>query len=296
MIQLFSAAGATGNVFLVKNGRRINKGLAYSGFVVPMTTVTVVPTTIQILDFAVEARTKDKQVVTIAGNLKVTLAPEKAVSQFDFTVNKKTGSYVASWQNILKAAVIEKVLAPIQEKAKELDVAVATQSHKDFETAVLAALAADTSGLSIKGIAIESCSIIKIEPEDEEIGEAIGSKEHEEMLAQADEARHARQMGAAESEREVKEYEADTVFKLEEKKANTALELEKKKAALLEEQRKNKQAEAEIEAESLRTRLAPLKELSGGTLLGAAIMEGAKNGRGGGLTITTELLTALGQK
>ena len=52
LITLFRSAGATGHVFFLKNGRTRDMGLAYSGFIGPMTTVAIVPTTPQILNFA----------------------------------------------------------------------------------------------------------------------------------------------------------------------------------------------------------------------------------------------------
>src|SRR5215210_7413183 len=134
--RLFRSAGATGHVFLVKNGRTANKGLAYSGLIGPLTTVAVVPTTPRILDFAVEARTSDKQRIVVTGNVKVTLDPRQAVRSFDFTVVAANGSYRAAWEKMLHEIVIARVLAPIRTKAQTLDVEAATQSHTSFEDAL----------------------------------------------------------------------------------------------------------------------------------------------------------------
>lgn len=283
MIRLFRSAGATGHVFFLKNGRIADRGLAYSGFIGPKTTVAVVPTTPQILNFAIDAQTKDKQSVVVQGSLTATLTPSKAISKFDFTVNPKDGGYVSQWEQVLNAKVIERVLRAVLNKVKELDVETAMQSQKEVEDAVTAALGENT--FADDGITVNSCSIPKIEPNDEEVEGAIGAKERQAMLAEADKALHDRRLEAAANERAVKEYEADT-----------RLGLEKKQGALIDEQAINKEKEAKADAKATEIRLAPLKDVEAGKLLGAAIMDAAKTGRLGSLAITSEFLAAVGQK
>jgi SPFH domain / Band 7 family len=283
LVSFFRKAGATGRVFFFSNGRANDKGLAYSGFVGPKTTVAVVPTTPQILNFAIDAKTKDKQDVVVQGSLMVTLTPTTAVTKFDFTVNTKDGSYVSGWQQILNAKVIERVLRAVRDKVRDLEVPDATRSEQEVEQAVTDAVGKDA--FSVDGITVASCSIEKIEASDDEVGNAIGAEERQGMLTEADKALHDRRLKASQNERAVKQYEADT-----------KLELEKKQGALLEEQAKNKQKEAETDAEATKTRLAPLKDVESGKLVGAAIMEAAKSGRMTNIAITTELLAAIGQK
>ncbi len=284
MFNFFRGAGATGNVFFLSGGKAKNMGLAYSGFVGPKTTVAVVPTTAQVLDFDVDARTEDKQSITVAGNIKVTFSPAVAVAKFDFTVNKD-GSYVSSWEEALRAFVIEQVFAPIRNKAKSFKVETSLQSHQDFETSVSGSLSGADSPFASLGISFESCSIARVEAEDEDVAEAIGSKERQTMLEGSDKAIHERRLKGAQNERAVKKYEA-----------GTKLELEKQQSVLLDEQAKNKQKEAEADAEATKTRLAPLQGVEAGKLIGAAIMDAAKTGRLGSLAITSEFLAAVGQK
>lgn len=283
LIRLFRSAGATGHVFFLKNGRIADKGLAYSGFIGLKTTVAVVPTTPQILNFAIDAQTKDKQNVVVRGSLTATLTPETAVSKFDFTVEPKNGGYLSNWVPVLNAKVVERVVRAVLDKVKYLDVEEATRSQKLVEDAVTAALGSNT--FWDDGITIGSCSIPKIEPADEEVEGAIGANERQTMLTNADKALHDRRLKAAENERAVKEYEA-----------GTRLELEKKQGILLEEQAKNRKMEAETDAEATKIRLEPLKDVESGKLLGAAIMDLAKSGRLGSLAITSEFLAAMGQK
>jgi hypothetical protein len=283
LITLFRSAGATGHVFFLKNGRTADKGLAYSGFIGPKTTVAVVPTTPQILNFAIDAQTKDKQNVVVRGSLTATLIPQTAVSKFDFTVETRNGGYLGNWNQVLNAKVVERVLRAVLNRVKELDVEDATRAQKDVEDAVTAALGENI--FSEDGISVNSCSIPKIEPTDEEVEEAIGANERQTMLTEADRALHERRMKASGNERTVKQYEADTRF-----------ELEKKQGDLLDEQAKNKEKEANADARAIEIRLAPLEKVDAGKLLGAAIMDAAKSGRLGSMAITSEFLAAVGQK
>jgi len=282
-IGLFRKAGATGHVFFLKNGRIRDKGLAYSGFIGPQTTVAVVPTTPQILHFAIEAQTSDNQAVVVQGSLTAILAPPVAVRRFDFTVDPLRGGYVGNWLEVVHARVIARVLRAVLDKVKTLTVKESTHSQSQVEQAVIDALGAAV--FLADGIAIESCSIPKIEPKDDEVTASIGAQERQTMLTASDKALHDRRLKASTNERALKQYEADT-----------RLELERKQGELLEEQAKNKQKEAETDARATTIRLAPLKDVEAGKLLGAAVMEAAKGGHVGNIAITSEFLAAINQK
>ena len=283
--KLFRGARATGHVFFLNRGRARNKGLAFSGYVGPMTTVAVVPTTPQILDFSIPARTQDKQTIIVTGNVKVALVPATAVSKFDFTVNTRDGSYLSPWDQSLRAIVIEHVLGPVRDKAKALGVEAAIQAHKDFEDLIKTRISERGNPLAGKGVNVESCSIAKVDASDKEVEQSIGAKQRQEMLAQADKALHERRLKAAENDRAVLEYEAATKLKLEQDRAK-----------LVEETGKNEVTTAENDARAIEIRLLPFKAADAGKVLGAALMEMAKNGRIGSLSVVPELFAALQDK
>lgn len=282
MIRLFRSAGATGHVFLMNNSRSQDKGLAYSGFIGPMTTVAVVPTTPQILNFAIIAQTKDKQKVTVSGNITASLIPAVSVRKFDFTVDVGSGGYQGDWSKTINALIVERAVRAVHAKLRDLDVEDATRSQKEVEDAIMAELGGDN--LAIDGISVTSCSIPKIDP-DNEVSAAIGASERQTMLAAADMALHDRRLKAAGNDRAVREFDAQTNLKLEEERAK-----------LIDEQGKNKEKEAEADAKATELRLAPLKDIDAGKLLGAALIEGLKEDRIGTIVIGPELLGALQQK
>lgn len=285
LVTLFRNAGATGHVFFLAGGKAKSKGVAFSGFVLPMTTVAVVPGTAQVIDFSVEALTADKQSVTVTGNLKLVLVPETAVSKFDFTVNAKTGGYIASWQQALRTMVIEHVLAPIHDKARTLTVEEVISSHKDFENAVKAVVTSATNPLVRMGITVESCSIARIEADDDDVAKAIGSRERQAMLTESDAAMHNRRLKAVDNERTVRTFEAETVLKLEEERAK-----------LLAKQAENEKTKAETDAAATKIRMAPLGDVEAGKLLGAALLKMAETGRIGTLSVCPELFAAMENK
>ena len=202
---LFSKAGATGHVFLLGSGIARDKGLAYSGFLLPWTTVAVVPTVPQIMNFAIEALTKDNQKVVVRGSLTATLNPTATVSKFDFTVTKETGAYTSQWQQVMQSLVIERILRAVLGKIKDLDVKEAVSSQQIIEDEVIKLVGGNA--LAAHGINVTSCSVPKIDPVDEEIRDAIGATEREAMLTTADKARHTRQMTASQNERDLGEFE-----------------------------------------------------------------------------------------
>ena len=283
LISLFRKAGATGHVFFLKNGKVRDKGVAYSGFIGPQTTVAVVPTTPQILNFAIEAQTSDNQDVVVQGSLTALLAPAVAVRRLDFTVDPVRGGYIGNWAEVVKARVIAGVLRAVLDKVKTLAVDESTHAQSQIEKAVVDALG--PAVFQADGITIESCSIPRIEPKDDEVRASIGAQERQSMPTESDRALHERRLKAATNERAIKQYEADT-----------RLELERKQGELLDEQAKNKKKEAETDATATTIRLAPLQNVDPGKLLGAAVMEAAKGGHVGSIAITSELLAGINQK
>ncbi len=285
MIRYFRSAGATGHVFFARNGKKIDKGIAYSALIGPKTTVAVVPTTPQILDFTVDAKTKDNQTVQVTGNVKVLLVPQKAESKLDFTVDAATGAYKSPWQSVLRALVVERVLGPVRAKVRLLDVADVISANADIEKAVTDGITSGERQLSEKGVEVESCSAAKIEPQDEEVGESIGAPEREAMLTEADDAVHTRRIRAAENERAVQTYEV-----------KTQLEVEKERNKLITKQGKNKIKEATDDAEATKKRLAPFAAVEAGPALAAALMQFAEKGHVENLSIGPELFTAIARK
>jgi hypothetical protein len=279
---LFRAAGATGYVFTLSHGRFHDKGIGWSGYIWPGTTVAVVPAIPQIVSFVITAYTRDKQKIVVRGQVQALLIADVAKNFFDFTVDRRTGGYHAKWDTLLQSAIIEAILTPIRDQALKLDVSSAITSQPLFESAVAESLASGKSVLATRGVRIETCSITLAEPADTDVSAAIGSKEREDLLSAADTARHERRLKAVENDRAIKTFEAET-----------SLKLEQEKGKLVEEEGKNQIAAASSEAEATRISLEPLTNTEAGQLMAASLMVAAREGKLGSIAITTELLAAV---
>lgn len=280
LITLFRGAGANGHVFCFKGGQPINKGLAFSGLIGPRTIVAVVPTTPQILDFSIRAQTLDSQIVNVVGSLTVTLIPQTAISNFDFTVDLKTGGYTGDWDKTLRAQASERIVRSVLTKMKDLKIEESLHSQQQVEEAVMAALL-DQSFVGI-GIRVNSCSIPRIEPMDPEVKASIGASERQAMLTDADRALHTRRTEASSNERAIKQYEAETALKLEEARAK-----------LIEQQSANDLKKAHADAEAGEIRLKPFESLSPAKALTIGFMKGCEAGQIGSVTLTSELFAAI---
>lgn len=282
---IFRGARATGRVYFINGGVYKDKGLAYSGFVGPFTTVAVAPTIEQIVPFSIPAKSSDQQDVTVSGSIKVVLTPQVAVQKFDLTVDPRSGSYLARWESALADLVSEETLTPVRAEAAKLDIEGIVSAENKFEAAILAHFEARTQALAEKGIQFRSVSVSSSLPDDEDVTESIGVEEREKLLAAADNARHERQMNASQNARKVQTYDAETKLKLEEGRAT-----------LIAEQNKNKKTEAEGDAVAIIERLKPFVDMDAGKMLGVSINEMAKGGRVGTLVISPDILAALDKK
>lgn len=235
---------------------------------------------------SLDAKTSDKQDVSASGEITVAFDAAKALRAFDFTVDIAGGGYVGPWQVVLQQLLNEQVMGPLRTKLGKLKIEEAVSAQPQLEEAIAKALDADTPAgkvLAEKGVRYVSCSMADVAPQDDDVASALGVKEREAMLAEADDARHERRMSAAENERTIKTYEAATVLSLEEEKAK-----------LVKKQGQNEEDKAKFDALASTARLAPFSKAKPGAVLVAAVMKMADRGVTS-LTISPELLAAIKQ-
>ncbi len=153
MLTLFRGAGATGQVFSLAHGKVKDRGIGWSGFVAPWTTLAVVPTTPRIVSFSIEAYTQDMQKITILGSLQVQLHPSVAIKTFDLTVDTRRGTHLDRWETVLQALLVEHLHQPIRSKAHEVTTEEAVTANRQFQDAVTHAIVGPDSPLAPLGIA-----------------------------------------------------------------------------------------------------------------------------------------------
>jgi hypothetical protein len=276
-IQLFTLAGPTDRVFAYRGGRLVKQGMGITKWVLPTTSIAVVPTARQKQAFEFEIYTKDNQGFKVAGEITFEIDPELAVKCYDFTVDAATGEHNTeavreageNAVNILRPHFLKfaagKTIEELNGARHELEGQI---------QAVVAALPAATNGVKIVQVAVAKGGAADVK-----ISLALGAKVAEQLLAQADTATAERQKQAEENRRGLLMQQADTNLKVEEKRTAT-----------LAVRIKNEEAEAKARGEAIRLELEPFAKIPPTVLLAYALQ---KNGVGP-ITITPDFLAALG--
>jgi regulator of protease activity HflC (stomatin/prohibitin superfamily) len=116
-----------------------------------------------------------------------------------------------------------------------------------------------------------------------EMTKALEAEYRESLQKRADQAIYSRRADAVEQERKIKQNEL-----------STAVALEERRRELVDLQGENTRKQAEVEAESLRIRLAPYQDLASSKVVALAFRDFADNAQKiGNLTITSEILEQL---
>lgn len=270
--------------YIVKyvSGVKRKEGRGGIFFVGPRTTIARVPTTDVAVPFAFIELTADGQQVTVQGEMQVRYLVDRILSRRDFTVDPHFGVYtsrdpekvaeeaVHTLQTFVRGEIGAKTL-------KEMLVAAAV-----LKDAVFAAITANADPWKAVGIEVVSLFITGVAPANLDLKKALEAEAREKMLATADKAVADRRRAAAESDRGLKEYEAETARTLEERRAQ-----------LVKVRNANTVAEAEADAKAIDERLRPYRSMDAGTLLALGINEMGKSGRVGTFNVTPDLLSAV---
>jgi regulator of protease activity HflC (stomatin/prohibitin superfamily) len=266
----FKSAGPNDFVAFTRAGRERKTGRGLAGFLLPGTSVVVVPLGVKTVNFAVSERTKDNQLVEVTGELVVVNTADMR-KYFDFSVEPENGMYRNDPTVAIEDQVRIAVRTPIRAMLASMTVeAVGAEVGKISET-LNAAVADENSDLMQRlkryAIKVESVSVKSAEPADEDLSEALGAREREEMLTAMDDAIADRRRRAAEKDRDIRKYEEETALKLAEDQAERVAQ-----------EGRNKVATAEAEAAAAAKLLEPYGEVDPGKMLALSLMEAAKRG------------------
>lgn len=269
-IRYFNNAGPNDYVVFTRGGKEIAQGNGLAGFLLPSTSIVVVPLGVKTVNFLVTERSKDGQMIAVSGEMVVVNTAEMR-KHFDFSVFPQNGNFRKDPTAQIEDQVRIAVRNPIREKLAVMDVSEVGAGAAVIDQMLVAeVLDADSNlmkHLAKYAISVQSVSVKSAVPEDDELAEAIGAEKREEYLEAQDDAVANRRLNAAEKDREIREYEEAT-----------ALELVKKKAKRVEKEGKNKIAEAEAEAKATEKKLNPFAQMDPGAVLAHALMLAAEKG------------------
>ena len=278
----FYKAGPADYVVKFVSGKRTAEGKGRWFFIGPRTTIARIPATDLPQSFAFTELTADGQQVIIQGELQVRLKADRILERRDFTVDAATNRYLSNDPDKVGEEVAHALQSRVRREVQDRSLKDALTSSAAIETSVLAAVRTGAAIFADLGVEVVNLFVTGVAPANPDLKKALEAEARERMLAGADKAVAERRQAAAASDRSLKEYEADT----------TRL-LEVQRAALLKERNTNLLAEAEADAEAVRKRLTPYRDIPASTLLALGIREIATSGRVGQFNITPEILAAI---
>jgi regulator of protease activity HflC (stomatin/prohibitin superfamily) len=257
------------------------------------TEVVAVPTQSQDASFIFNELTADFQEVTLQGQATFRIRnPQVAAGLFNFSIDPVTyrplsddrqriGQRIANLLQIsTRAEVSGRTLQDVLREASALS------------SAVVGRLGTGTA-LADLGIELQSADFLSVRPTPE-VGKALEAELRESLLRKADEAIYARRAAAVDEEHHIKEKELTSDKSLEEQRQGLIALKGANSLQEAENQAKSRGVSARAEADAARIQLEVYKELSPPTLVAHAMRElGARAGKVGNLTITTELLASL---
>lgn len=293
-IFLFKAAAPTDHVARYRRGRLVSQGLGLSFWAGPLTSVAIVPTSVQQVSFSYTELTKDGQEVVVNGQIEATYVVGAALKTFNFVVDPHSGAYRNSGPQLSQAALVNALRPSVRSSCASWDLEAALASAAALQTALRAAASGDDlkAELDRLGLKVEAVNVYSIAPKNAALAEALQAPVREALLGKAQSAVAEKRRKAAEDDRKLKQYEAET-----------NQELEAANAKLIEARNANRLSEAEGEAQATEKRgegeakataalLAVLSGADPAVLFAHGIRELARTGVNE-LNITPEFLSLL---
>lgn len=278
----FYKAGPTDYVVKFVGGVKRSEGKGRIFLVGPRTTLVKVTTTDIPVPFAFTELTRDGQEVVAQGEVHVRLIADRVIARRDFSIDPRTGSYLADDAEAVREEAIHTLQTFVRREVQTRVLKDALTAAALLEEAVRSAIRATPDAFATLGVEVVTLFVTSITPANHDLAKALQAEAREKMLAAADKAIADRRQAAAESDRSLKKFEADT-----------AEELEAKRAKLVAARNANLLAEAAADSEATDKRLTPYRSMDAGTLLALGIKEIASSGRVAQFTITPDLLAAV---
>ncbi len=261
--------------------RKQGKGLVC--LVGPRTSIVRVPSTDQSHSFSFTEMTRDGQQIIAQGELQTRLDIARIIERRDYSVDPRTDAYLSEDPDRIGEEVAHALQAFVRDYACRKTLEEMLVSAADLALTLNIEGEAHASEFADLGVKIIKVFVTSVAPANLDLKKALEAKAREIMLANADKAVADRRKAAAESDRTLKQYDAET-----------AMTLERERAALIEARNTNLLKEATADAEATEKRMAPYKSMPAATLLALGIKDMAASGRIGQVNFTPDLLAAVG--
>ena len=276
----YKPSSPTDHVVKYAGQKKASEGPGLVVFIFPWNTVARIPTTDVAIPFSFQELSSDLQTMNVQGEILVRYQTADILTRRDFTIDPWTNHYLSDDPDKVREEVTNALQLFVRKQIQAKDLRANLTSVSELEEAVLADVRTDTIRFKGIGVTVANLFITKISTS-HELQRAIEAEAREKALADMDRAVAQRRMDAAESERTLRTFEAETDRTLEEKRA-----------ALIEIRNENVINEAEADSKAAAKRLEPYRDMDGQILLALSFKEMAEQGVGE-LNITPDFLAAL---
>ncbi len=290
-------ARPTDYVMIYRSGRVKRQGLGFAGFVyMPFASAAAVPTDARDEIFAVEAMTADYQTITIQGLISYRIKDAAvAATRQDFSINLFNGVHASEPMK----QIVERLRAIAQTACRDalvrstLDAAL---NKSDELAQVIMRSIADDARLAGDGIGIDRVLVLSLKPMPE-IRKALEANLREQLLRKADAAVFERRRAATADEHDLKLKEERNKRELSEKMLANEQALEGERLKLSQAKAETVKADANAEADALKIRLQPWKEIEPGHIAAMALKDWANRDTGlSSLTLGGDVFDRLAER
>lgn len=263
-------------------GAKRGEGRGRIFLVGPRTTIARVSGTDVPVPFEFTELTRDGQQVMVQGEMQVRLLPATILERRDFTVDPWTDAYLTDDPEAVQAECANTLQMFVRSEVQARTLKDALGASAVIEAALRSKVVADEEPFKPLGVRVVTVFVTAVAPANPDLKKALESEAREQMLAAADKAVADRRRAAAESDRSLRAYEAET-----------ARTLESSRKELVEAQNANLLLQAEAEAKAAEKRLEPVKNLDPSLVLALGIRDMATSGRVGQFNFTPDFLAAV---
>lgn len=272
-------------VIRYKRGKVKKKGRGLSFYYyAPRSSIVAIPIGSKDVQFIFNNSTVDFQSVSIQGQITYKIKdPEQLAEHLDFTVNAN-GVYKSEDPEKLNQRLINSAQTATSSFIQGLTLKEVLRKAKDIEDRIIEGLKSSEAVKLLGTVPIGvNVTAVKSTPE---MSKALEATTREALQQDADQAIYKRRKFAVEEEKKIKESELDTEIAVEEKKKQISekkmqaqlmeqenkrkiremqieadIKIEERKKVFIDMQSENKKKEADAEGYTIKTMLAPYKEM-----------------------------------
>ena len=282
---VFFKAAPTDHVFVFRGSRLVTQGPGWSGLVLFVHTLVVVPISDQLVQFNFVALSLDRQRVRVQGAATLRYKPEALRTRRNFTINPVDGSYRTDDPRKFTAELAALLQEPIRGAVAKESLTNCLAGAEQIKNASIDSIKAMNAAFEQLGVDFVTLTIGDVKVEDSALLQALEAPFREGAQKIADQATAERRMAQAEHDRAL----ALAKVTSEQEEAKAREELIKTEGA-------NALAEAKNKADAITAELKGYEGADKQLVLAIAYDKMAQNPALTNLTISPDLLDSMNSR